>query len=186
MAISLATVASSAICVPLVLAIVKLKRGSGLLEALALRAVPLKTLFQWLGIAAAFILASDALTVALHRPIVPKSVEIVYVSSPAWISWPAVLLCAPLLEELFFRGFLFKGLEGAIRPVTAIFVTAACWPIFHLQYDFYDIGTIFVFGLVLGAARSRTGSIAPTLAMHALINLVGWSEAAVLSHRVVA
>jgi membrane protease YdiL (CAAX protease family) len=185
--LSLATLLTAMLCVPLILGIAKLKRGSRLGDYLAVRAIPLGTLGQWLGITALFIVASDTLTWALGQPVVPEFMKSAYASAdPAWLIWLALVVGAPLFEEIFFRGFLFKGLEGSIKPIGAILVTAAVWSAIHIQYDLYGIGTLFVTGLLLGTARSRTNSIVAPLAMHALANVVACTEAAVLAHRVVA
>jgi membrane protease YdiL (CAAX protease family) len=41
----------------------------------------------------------------------------------------------------------------------------------HVQYAWPIVGQIFVYGLVLGVARWRSGSLWPPLVMHVLINL---------------
>lgn len=175
--LSIATLLTASLCVPLILGIAKLKRGSRLRDYLAFRPVPLRTLGQWLGITALFLLASDTLTWALGRPVVPEFMKSAYASAdPAWLLWLAFVLGAPLFEEIFFRGFLFKGLEGPIKPWGAIVATSAVWSAIHVQYDLYGIGTIFVIGLLLGAARRRTGSIFAPLAMHAFANLVACTQ----------
>lgn len=185
--LSLATLLTAMLCVPLILGIAKLKRGARLGDYLAVRAIPRETLGQWLGITALFIVASDTLTWALGQPVVPEFMKSAYASAdPPWLFWLALVVGAPLFEEIFFRGFLFKGLEGSIKPIGATIVTAAVWSAIHIQYDLYGIGTLFVTGLLLGTARSRTHSIVAPLAMHALANVVACTEAAVLAHRVVA
>jgi membrane protease YdiL (CAAX protease family) len=186
-AISLATVLTALLCIPLIFGIAKLKRGSLLREYLAIRTVPMKPLGQWLGVTALLLLVSDLLTVALGKPVVPDFVRETYASAePVWLLWLALAIAAPLFEEFFFRGFLFKGLERAIKPTGAIILTAAMWAGIHLQYDLYTIGTIFVLGLLLGAARSRSGSILTPIAMHALANVVACTEAALLAQRAVS
>jgi len=41
-----------------------------------------------------------------------------------------------LFEELFFRGFLFRGLSSSFMgPVGAVLVTSALWALIHTQYD---------------------------------------------------
>ena len=49
----------------------------------------------------------------------------------------------------------------------------------HLQYDVYQIGTIFFIGILLGVARIRSGSLYVPLAMHTLINLLATVEAGI-------
>jgi len=179
--LSVATLLTAMLCVPLIFGVVKLKRGSRLVDYMALNAVPMTTLGKWLGITALFLVASDALSTALGRPVVPEFMRSVYsTADPSFLLWLALVVGAPLFEEFFFRGFLFKGLESAIKPIATIVVTAAIWAAIHLQYDLFDISTVFVLGLLLGAARWRTGSILVPLAMHALANFVATVEVALL------
>jgi membrane protease YdiL (CAAX protease family) len=186
-AISLATLLTAVLCIPLIFGIAKLKRGSLLREYLAIKAVSLKPLGQWLGVTVVFLLVSDLLTSALGKPIVPEFVKAAYASAePVWLLWLALAIGAPLFEEVFFRGFLFKGFERALKPTGAIILTAAIWAGIHLQYDLYNMTIIFVLGLLLGVARSRTGSIVAPIAMHALANVVACTEAALLAQRAVS
>lgn len=107
-------------------------------------------------------------------------------ADPVWLIWLAVTAGAPLFEETFVRGFLFKGLESSIRPAGTIAVTAALWAAAHMQYDLFQIGTLFIAGLLLGLARARTNSVLAPLAMHALMNLVACAEAAILGRSPIA
>jgi membrane protease YdiL (CAAX protease family) len=52
-----------------------------------------------------------------------------------------------------------------------------------MQYEWFYIGQVFVVGLLLGAARSWTGSLIPPIAMHALYNAIGTLQAALQSWR---
>lgn len=177
--LSFAVLLTTALCVPLICGVAKLKRGSVLGEYLAFKTIPVKALGQWLGLAVLLIVVMDILTAAIGQPVVPEFMKAAYASAePVWLLWLAFVIAGPLSEELFFRGFLFKGLERAITPAGAIVVTSAIWASIHLQYDIYGIGAIFILGLLLGAARYRSNSILPPLAMHALGNIIACTEAA--------
>jgi membrane protease YdiL (CAAX protease family) len=92
-----------------------------------------------------------------------------------------VVVGAPLVEETFFRGFLFRGLAASpLGGPATIVVTSLAWAAIHLQYDLYDMGTIFLLGLLLGAFRLITGSLWPPLLMHALVNLLATIQVAIL------
>ena len=81
------------------------------------------------------------------------------------------MIVAPLFEEIFFRGFLFRGIANSwLGAPGAIVITAAVWALIHLQYSWTDIGMIFLLGLFLGYARYRTGSTTLTVLLHALWN----------------
>ncbi len=90
-------------------------------------------------------------------------------------SLPLQLLClaaAPAIcEELFFRGFLWKGLEnllpGKIRPLlisTAVF--AAAHVVTDASLTVERLPGTFLLGLLLGVMRVQTGSVIPGMLLH--------------------
>jgi len=179
---SAATVVTTALCCPLILGIIKLKRNSQIREYLALHVIAPATALRWFGALAIVIVASDMLTLSLGRPIVPDSMAVMYATAnPKWMFWVALVAGAPLFEELFFRGFLFKGLEASfLGPIGTIVLTSLAWAIIHLQYDLYGISTVFVLGLLLGAARAHGRTLLLPLGMHSVANLVAGLETATL------
>lgn len=180
--LSVATFVTTLVCVPLVVGVAKLKKNSNIKEYFALKPVSGRVLMVWLGILVAFIVLTDALSLILGKPIVPEFVRTTYDSArPVWLLWLALVIAAPLFEETFFRGFLFKGFESSVvGPAGAIALTSIFWAAIHMQYDAYTIGSIFLLGVLLGLARMRTGSLFVPLAMHAAANIVASSEAALL------
>jgi len=179
---SLSTFVTTVVCCGLIVGIVKLKRGSILREYLCIRAVPLRILMRWIGFLLGLIVLSDSIAVLLGRPIVPPFMSAAYATAnPVWMIWVALLIGAPLFEEALFRGFLFKGLEASvIGPIGAVLLTASLWAAIHIQYDLYEIGSIFCLGLLIGAARVITASIVVPLALHSGANLVATVEVAIL------
>jgi hypothetical protein len=180
---SLATFVTTAICCPLILGIIKLKRDAQVRDYLALQAVGLGIALRWFGALAVALLLSDLLTFALGRPIVPDAMAaLCETARPAWLFWVALVVAAPLFEELFFRGFLFKGFESSfLGTVGTIVVTAGIWAAIHQQYDAYGIATVFFLGLLFGAARAYGGTLLLPLGMHAAANLVAAIETATLA-----
>jgi len=180
--LSIATFVTTIACCGLIVGVIKLKKGSVLTEYLCIRSVPLKVALRWIGLLAGFIVLSDLITTLLGRPIVPDFMSAVYATaSPVWILWLALIVAAPLFEETFFRGFLFRGLESSFMgPIGSILLTAGLWAVIHIQYDAYGVATIFFFGLLLGAARVLTGSLLVPLGLHAGASLVATIEAAIL------
>lgn len=83
----------------------------------------------------------------------------------------AVVIMAPLFEEVFFRGFMYKGLENSwLGTFGTVFITSFVWAIIHVQYDLFFMGVIFSTGLLLGYARQVTKSLWIPISMHALNN----------------
>lgn len=90
----------------------------------------------------------------------------------------AIVVIAPIGEEIAFRGFLFRGL---VRPgyekVAIVFISLA-WALLHIQYDWLGMAQIFTAGLVLGWFRWASGSTTLTIIMHMLINAEAMLETA--------
>lgn len=79
-------------------------------------------------------------------------------------------LAAPMTEELLFRGWIYTSLRVAIGIPAAIIVSAALFAIAHWESTHLYAAAIFPVGLVLGLVRERTGSLAASIAFHALYN----------------
>jgi len=180
--LAIATFVTTIICCGLIVGIIKLKKGSVLAEYLCVKSVSLGTMLKWTALLGGLIALSDLITNALGRPIVPEFMSTVYATArPAWIIWLALVVAAPLFEETFFRGFVFKGFEsGFMGPIGAVLATTGLWAAIHIQYDAYGIATVFCLGLLLGTARAMTGSLLVPLGLHATANLVATIETAVL------
>ena len=109
-----------------------------------------------------------------QRPVFPEFLIEVYQSAaPMLLFWFAVVIIAPLAEELFFRGFLFIGLRNSrIGASGAIVTTALAWSLTHVQYDFYEKVEIFLLGVLLGWLRYRYNSVLVPLVVHLIMNLI--------------
>ncbi len=102
-----------------------------------------------------------------------------------------IVLIGPLLEELVFRGFLWRVLEGDARPVGAILGTSLVFGMWHLD-PIQSVG-VLPLSFFLGVVRWRSGSLGPCIAIHVLNNglaaatiLAGWDEPTPLPWLVVA
>jgi len=72
---------------------------------------------------------------------------------------------APLLEEVIFRGFLFKVLWEIGGSRVAVLVTAGLFALLHagqLAGNWGSVALIFVVGCVLSFVRHRSNSIIPS------------------------
>jgi hypothetical protein len=99
---------------------------------------------------------------AIGRPVVPEYMIEVYSSAPPFLSFIALVFAAPLFEEIFFRDLLLGSLESTgVSTMSAAFTACLAWMAIHTQYELLDLGTIFLMGLLLAAARTKTGSLIP-------------------------
>jgi membrane protease YdiL (CAAX protease family) len=84
-----------------------------------------------------------------------------------------VLVCvfAPICEELFFRGFMFRVFADRVGIVAGAALSGAIFGLVHLPGSPLVTGLV-LFGLGFGFAMLRwwTGSLLPPMALHALNN----------------
>jgi len=180
---SVATLISAVVGSLLILAVLAIGQGIRPTAALALRPPSAKSVATWMAITAVLIVISDALTSFLDKPIVPEFMDTLLKSATiAPLLWLAIVVAAPIFEELFFRGFLLEGLRRSnLGDAGAIVLTSLSWASIHIQYGLYEIGTIFIFGLALGLARVGSRSLWVPIAMHMTANLVATLETYLLS-----
>jgi uncharacterized protein len=125
---------------------------------------------------AAAIAVADTVTLALGKDMVPPfQVELHRTAreegSLPWL-WLAIIVAAPVGEELLFRGFMFRGFIHEPRDaVPGILVISLIWSMLHVQYDWFGAAQVFVIGLLFGFVRWRTGSTTLVILMHVLLNL---------------
>ncbi len=86
-----------------------------------------------------------------------------------------VALLAPVIEELFFRGFLLKTLIKYMHPAIASLIAAAVFGLIHLEFS--SAGILIFLGLILNRLYIKTGSLLPGIAFHLLNNILAfWLE----------
>ena len=177
-------IVSGLICIPLTLLFTKLRKNISIKNYIGFREPLKKEWVKWLLILGAFLFLSDAVTFSLHRPIVPPFVIEAYKTAsflPALLF--AIIIMAPIFEEIFFRGFFFQGIRySRLGPIGAMGITSLIWAVIHVQYDIYGITTLFAFGLLLGIARIKTDSIHLLMVMHSLASLVATIETVLHVH----
>lgn len=180
--LAFATFFTTIVCVPIILGVIKLKRGSRLADYLPLTAPPVRTLALWSAAVVLYVIASDVTSLLTDNPVVPEFMEEAYASAGhKALLWAAIVLAAPLFEEIFFRGFVMAGLaQSKVGAVGAVVIASLAWATIHVQYDLYGVATIFLFGLMLGAARIKTGSLATPLLLHAFANAIAILEVVLL------
>jgi membrane protease YdiL (CAAX protease family) len=95
------------------------------------------------------------------------------------------ILVAPLMEELFFRGFLFPALARWTGPFISIVVTASAFTIVHgaqLGYSWAPLLLIFIVGVALTVTRAVTRSVATGVIVHMTYNFVLLLQTYIVTH----
>ena len=130
-----------------------------------------------IGVAALVVLVMgwDLLSRATGREISPGFMGDVLKSAQAdgalWLLVIAFCVAAPVSEEFFARGFLYRGWsETFLGPAGAVLLSSMVWTALHLQYDWFFFGEVFSIGLLLGYLRYRFNSTWLTVVVHGLNN----------------
>lgn len=82
--------------------------------------------------------------------------------------WIAGAVLGPFVEEVFFRGLLFRAYLQTRGPLLAYSLSAALFALLHLNLPAF--APIFLLGLMLAFLYRRTGSLTPAVLAHAFNN----------------
>ena len=173
--VALGVIFSAIPCTFLVLRILGHEPGIDPRSWLALSPVRATTLLGWVALACVLLQLADLATVEFgHSPIPPVMESIIETTRYTILLWFALVIAAPVFEEVLFRGFLYEGLRRTrMGAGGTIVVTTLLWTLLHVaQYDLYFLTLIALIGILLGIARERTGSLYVPLAIHAVNNLL--------------
>ena len=154
-------------------------RGGNLKQYLALRPFSLAVGMGMIGLLLIFMIGSQALTYMLDKS--PLAfVDPLYQSvSSVWLLIFAMVIVAPIYEELIFRGILWSAIaEQFTSPpdteyrgaIVASLVTSLIFAVIHLQYGIYEISTIVVLALLFCYARIKSGSLILPILLHIINN----------------
>lgn len=77
---------------------------------------------------------------------------------------------APVIEEMFFRGFFYPALRKQFGVFWAILVSSLVFGIFHLNVWLFV--PTFLIGVVLAYLYERENSLGPPIALHVANNLI--------------
>jgi membrane protease YdiL (CAAX protease family) len=83
-----------------------------------------------------------------------------------------VVIAAPILEEILFRGIILDGFLKNYKPTPSILVSAILFAVIHANVA-QSIGAL-VIGAVFGWIYFKTQSIIPSIILHALVNGISY------------
>jgi membrane protease YdiL (CAAX protease family) len=136
--------------------------------------------WNWPSNIAVYVVAGFVLSVSLqglaHFLPIPKELPIdTYFRTPAeaWALGILSITLAPLMEELFFRGFLYPVLARRLGLPVAVFLTALGFGLLHgaqLGFAWGPVLVIFLVGVVLTTVRAKTNSVAAGVLIHMAYN----------------
>jgi len=88
-----------------------------------------------------------------------------------------IIGAAPLSEEIFFRGFVFGGLRRRLSFPAAALIAAGIFGLFHYtgSGSLEVLPQLALLGFALCWVYEETGSIYPTMAIHAINNAIAFT-----------
>jgi uncharacterized protein len=171
---SIATIISGIVGAGLIILIIRARKRAGVLEYLGLYQISGNQVLLSLGSVLGFIGIMTLLEMYFGLDAGGTINDTLYNTS----LWPplfgiAVVIFAPLFEEMFFRGFLFEGiLQSRLGAAGAVIITSIVFAIMHIQYNAYGMFYILLLSIIMGLVRWKTRRLWSTLIMHGVMNLL--------------
>lgn len=98
--------------------------------------------------------------------------------APAGYTWASAILTTllagffiPIVEEVFFRGVLYRWLRDKWGVVVGVIVSGVVFGLVHLEPA--TVVPVIVMGFVLAWTYEKSGSLWPPILIHMLNNLLG-------------
>jgi uncharacterized protein len=83
----------------------------------------------------------------------------------------AVAVSAPVVEEIFFRGLLYRSLRNRLSIVPAVLIAGALFGFVHItSYPLDTLPVKAAFGVIACLLYERTGSLLPGIGLHAFVD----------------
>lgn len=94
--------------------------------------------------------------------------ELLDITGPRWLLVTAIVVGAPMVEELFFRGLLLRSLACRFDDMVAIVIAASIFAASHFQPAQFP--GLLVVGLTLCVLVRTTGRLGPAIIAHTVFN----------------
>ncbi len=101
-----------------------------------------------------------------------KKIFIEFANQKGVFSFLSIVIAAPILEELIFRGIILNGLLRRYSPIKSIIISSILFGIVHLN-PWQFIGAL-LFGLFSGWVYYRTRKLTLPIIIHFVNNLVAF------------
>lgn len=93
------------------------------------------------------------------------------------LAMTSIVILAPIIEELLFRGFLQTYIRQHLGRVQAIIITSVCFAFFHYAAgqglgNISIILSLFVLSLFIGFIYEKQGSLIAPMVLHAAFNTI--------------
>ena len=86
----------------------------------------------------------------------------------------AAAVSAPVVEEIFFRGLVYRSLRNRLPVLPATLIAGAIFGAAHISvYHPSELPVLAVFGVIACQLYERTGSLLPGIALHSFVDSTG-------------
>ena len=156
-------------------------RRYGLRPLFGPRRLPSRALFGWgavafFGSVGATVVYAEVM-VRISPRLVPPPLPVEFdLERLVVLTFLLVVVMGPVVEEVFFRGFLFRALAPRLGFFVAATASAALFSATHL--DAALAGPAFLSGVVFAWVYWRTGSLWPSVLAHTTQNAIAFGVAA--------
>ena len=149
-----------------------------IIDSIRVKTLKYKTVWSVILFSLGLIILSDALdrVIQVYIPAPEYIIDLNHLLKPeslfdGFLLFLAVVILAPLGEEIIFRGFLQQILEKQWKDTTqAVLFTALIFSFIHMNpYWFFQI---YILGVFLGFLAWKTNSIVAPLILHGLNNFI--------------
>jgi membrane protease YdiL (CAAX protease family) len=131
-------------------------------------------------------ICSIALLFGIASPIgslipMPESIKKAFMafgSQTGIFAFILMVIAAPILEELIFRGIILDGLLRIYSPIKSILVSSFLFGLVHLNP--WQFVTGLIVGIFSGWVYYKTRSLLPSIIIHAAANLSGFGMRLIL------
>lgn len=106
--------------------------------------------------------------------------NMIYENTPFILLFLSTAVCAPIVEEFTFRGFIQTKLESMTKPWAAIVIQAVLFGAFHMNLQQFFYATLL--GLLFGLMRYWAKSVWPVIFAHIGFNMFSTVFSEVMSH----
>ncbi|MHB8691367.1 MAG: CPBP family intramembrane glutamic endopeptidase [Solirubrobacteraceae bacterium] len=106
---------------------------------------------------------STAKTLSGNQP-APSSLDVV-------LAVIAISASAPIVEEIFFRGLLYRSIRNRLPVIPAALIAGCLFGLVHItSYPLITLPVKAAFGVIACLLYERTGSLLPGIALHAFVD----------------
>ena len=109
-------------------------------------------------------------TVLIPVPEIVKEAFATNSTNPNFFTFLSLVIVAPILEELLFRGIILDGQLRKYSPVKAILISSVIFTLFHLNP--WQLAVIFL-AVFMGWVYYKSQSVGLAIISHATNNLMG-------------